>query len=55
MPLYIISGGFTFAITWWISGIPYDVIHGIANFILCIILFKPITKILLKFKQYKIN
>lgn len=55
MPLYILSGGFTFAITWWISGIPFDVIHCVANFILCMILFKPIIKILLKLKQYKIN
>lgn len=51
IPLYTISSGFTFAITWWISGVPFDIIHCVANFILCIILFKPITRILLKLKQ----
>lgn len=51
IPLYIVSGGFTFALTWWTSGIPYDIIHGVANFIICIILFKPISKTLIKLKQ----
>lgn len=51
MPLYIVSGGITFAITWWISGIPYDIIHSVANFILCATLFKPITQTLLKLKK----
>lgn len=55
MPLYIISVGFKAAMAWWITGIPFDIIHGIANFILCMILLKPITDILLKLKQYKIN
>lgn len=56
IPLYLISGGAAFALTWWINGIPYDITHGVANFILCLILFKPIIKVLnmLKTKQYKI-
>lgn len=52
IPLYIISGGFTFAITWWVSGLPYDFIHCISNFVLCLILFKPITNTLLKVKEW---
>ena len=56
IPLYVISGGATFAISWWISGIPYDITHCIANFILCLTLFQPLTKILFVLKkQYKIN
>lgn len=50
IPLYAISGDWTFAMTWWISGIPYDVLHCVGNFILCITLFSPITKTLLKLK-----
>lgn len=50
IPLCVISGGFAFAATWWLSGLTYDVIHCIANFVLCLILFKPITKALLKLK-----
>lgn len=52
IPLYLISGGFTFAITWWASGIPYDFIHCVSNFVLCLILFKPITNTLLKVKEW---
>ena len=51
MPLYMISGGYASAVTWLVSGLPYDIIHCIANFILCAILFKPITNTLLKLKQ----
>lgn len=52
IPLYIISGGLTFAITWWISGLPYDFIHCVSNFILCLILFKPIANTLSKVKEW---
>lgn len=55
IPLYVVSMGFEAAIIWWFSGILFDVIHGVANFTLCIILFKPITNILSKLQQYKIN
>lgn len=48
IPLYMTSGGFSLAITWWISGLFYDFIHCISNFILCMILFKPIINVLLK-------
>ena len=50
IPLYIISGGFTLAITWWVSGLTFDFIHCISNFILCAILLKPIVNVLSKVK-----
>lgn len=56
IPLYFVTSGATTALSWWISGIPYDALHGIANFVLCLVLFKPITNILFRLgKQYKIN
>lgn len=36
-----IMGGISSAITWWIAGIPYDIIHGVANFIIMIVLYRP--------------
>lgn len=51
IPLYIFYGGLEFAIGWWISGLTFDIAHCVSNFILCMILFKPITNILLKFKK----
>lgn len=38
---YFFIGGPSMMLTWWIAGIPYDLIHGISNFILCLILYRP--------------
>ena len=35
-----------YAATYLISGLPYDVLHCISNFIIMLILFKPINKLL---------
>lgn len=45
-----ISGGLYMAFSWWIAGIPWDLIHGIANFIVMLILYKPISGIMKKLK-----
>lgn len=28
--------------SWWVAGIPYDIAHCIGNFVLCIVLYKPL-------------
>lgn len=48
---YLFIGGVTTALTWWIAGIPYDILHGISNFILCAVLFVPMNKALQKIKN----
>lgn len=45
IPYYFI-GGWKMGISWWIAGIPYDLIHGISNFIICAVLFVPLRKIM---------
>ena len=42
----LVIGGPKSAFAWWVSGIPYDIVHGISNFVLCIILFRPLNAIL---------
>ncbi len=42
-PVYCFTGGWAFAVSWWISGIPFDLIHGAGNFILTLGLFKPLS------------
>lgn len=37
------SLSFTFA--WWVAGIPWDIIHGISNFIVIFLLYSPLRKI----------
>lgn len=30
------------AFTWWVAGIPWDIVHGVSNFIICLVLYRPI-------------
>ncbi len=39
------------AFGWWISGIPWDLVHGAANFILMMILYKPMEKAMTQIKK----
>ena len=37
-----LEAGLKAGITWWIAGIPYDLVHGIGNFTLMLFLYRPI-------------
>ena len=37
-----LEAGLKGGITWWITGIPYDIVHGIGNFVLMLFLYRPI-------------
>ena len=50
-PIYFIIGGPEMAISWWITGISTDIIHGLSNFIICMVLFKPLNRIMLMFEK----
>ena len=34
--------GFLAGFSWWIAGIPYDLLHCVGNFIIMLILYKPV-------------
>lgn len=50
---YVINGSFNGGIisglyagfTWWVAGIPYDLLHCAGNFVLMLILYKPVKAI----------
>ena len=46
-----IANGWTTAVTWWIAGIPWDLIHCGGNFVIMLVLFKPISFVLKKVGQ----
>ena len=46
VPVYMVSGGIEFAVSWWISGIPFDLAHAIGNFVIALLLFVPLRKLL---------
>ena len=41
-PVYAMTGGLSFAVAWWINGIPFDLIHGVSNFFITLFLFNPL-------------
>ncbi len=32
------------AFAWWVSGIPFDIVHCLSNFVICLVLFKPLSR-----------
>ena len=47
-PVYMVIGGFDYGIRWWLAGIPFDVTHAIGNFVIALMLFVPLRKLLTK-------
>lgn len=46
-----LSNGLTAAFAWWLAGIPWDILHGVANFILMLILYMPIRSIIARIQK----
>jgi energy-coupling factor transport system substrate-specific component len=42
----VFIGGFSYAVTKWISGIPFDIAHCIGNFAIALVMFRPLRKLL---------
>ncbi|MDR1736297.1 MAG: hypothetical protein LBR85_05450, partial [Oscillospiraceae bacterium] len=41
---HLVTGGPAFALSYWVSGIPFDLVHCVSNFMVCLLLFKPLTR-----------
>ena len=46
-----IRSGLIAGFSWWVAGIPWDIAHGIGNFVLMLILFYPIHYVMKKTKM----
>lgn len=44
----VFIGGFAYAAAKWASGIPFDVTHCVGNFVIALLLFKPLRQLLTK-------
>ena len=44
--VYLFIGGPNLMISWWISGIPFDILHGISNFWMVFLLYRPVCKVM---------
>jgi hypothetical protein len=49
----LLTGGLNTAFVWWTAGIPFDILHGMGNFTLSLILFKPLYQLLVRLKQHQ--
>ena len=45
-PVYLFSGGPALMLSWWVSGIPFDAIHCAGNFVMALVLFVPLRRLL---------
>ena len=41
-----IRNGLYAGFTWWVAGIPWDIVHGVANFVLMMVLYHPVRLIM---------
>lgn len=39
-----------YALSYWMAGIFFDLIHAVSNFLICYFLFKPLLRVLYKFQ-----
>lgn len=37
--------------TWWVAGIPWDIVHGVSNFVLMLVLYYPVKSVMKRFKS----
>ena len=50
-PVCLLTGGPAFALSWWLSGIPFDLAHCAGNFVLALLLFSPLRRLFARFSQ----
>jgi len=46
-----IAMGLRTMLTWWVAGIPFDLLHGAGNFALMLALYKPVSSLLRRIPQ----
>ena len=51
MPVDMVIGGPGYAVSKWVSGIPFDIAHCIGNFVMALILFSPMRALMEKVNQ----
>ena len=40
--VYLVAKTPAFALSWWLSGLSYDVMHGAGNFVIMLLLYRPL-------------
>ena len=50
-----VPAGLSTAFAWWIAGIPWDIVHGIANFVIMLVLYYPVRKVMKQVERVIVN
>ncbi len=45
-PVYLFIGGPGYALSWWVAGFYFDILHCVGNFVIALVLFVPLRKLL---------
>jgi len=51
-PVDIAISGFSYAVTKWANGIPFDLLHCVGNFVIALLLFKPLRNLFEKLYRH---
>ena len=46
-----IQNGLYAGFTWWVAGIPWDIVHGVGNFVLMLVLYHPVRRVMERMKS----
>lgn len=49
-----LRSGLLAGFSWWVAGIPWDIVHGIGNFVLMRVLYTPITAVMEKLRRHEL-
>ena len=44
--VYLVAKTPAFALSWWLSGLSYDAMHGVGNFVIMLLLYRPLRSAL---------
>ena len=45
-PVQLVIGGWAYGLSWWLSGIPFDLSHCAGNFAMVLLLYRPCRRVL---------
>lgn len=51
---YVFTSGLYGAFAWWVAGIPWDLVHGVANFVIMMVLHHPMKNVMAKMTKDEI-
>ena len=52
--VYLVAKTPAFALSWWLSGLSYDAMHGVGNFVIMLLLYRPLRRALQTAKRRSI-